>query len=87
MPHRNTLVRPPVDDVVPVPPPEDDEPPPEDASDENDDEPEGFPGGPSDMSLLTGYADHTSRHVWDGETRPPQKFYNHRRNILPFDQS
>ena len=62
----------PADDVDPVPPPEravppleGDVPPPE--GDDTDAEPEGFPGGPSDTSLLTQYADHAARHVWDGE--------------------
>ncbi|CAK8530675.1 unnamed protein product [Lathyrus sativus] len=74
-PRRDTPVPPSADD--PVPPLEGDNPPLEDAGDDDDDEPEDFPRGPSDMSLLTGYADHTARHVWDGETRQPQKFYNH----------
>ena len=55
-----------MDDVDPVPPPEGDDPPLKDA-DDHDAEPEGFPGGPSDMSLLTLYPNHTARHVWDGE--------------------
>ena len=32
-----------------------------------EDEPEGFPGGPSDPSVLTEYADHVAGSVWMGE--------------------
>ncbi|CAK8539278.1 unnamed protein product [Lathyrus sativus] len=86
-PRWDTLVTHPVDDVALVPPPEVDDPPAEKASHDDDDELEGFPGGSSDMSLLVGYADHTARHVWDGETREPQKFYNHERKILSLKQT
>ncbi|XP_058776702.1 protein MAIN-LIKE 1-like [Vicia villosa] len=48
--------------------------------------PMGYPGDPSDLSLLKGYADHTARHVWDGEGRDPQKFYNHGRKIVSLVQ-
>jgi len=27
----------------------------------------GFPGGPSDTSLLTRYQDHVARMIWDGQ--------------------
>ena len=30
-------------------------------------EPEGFPGGPSDPSVLTQYADHVAGSVWTGD--------------------
>ncbi|CAK8568771.1 unnamed protein product [Lathyrus sativus] len=81
--HRDTPGSPP--DVDLVSPLEGDDPPPEDAGDDDDDEPDGFLGGPSDMSLLTGYANHTARHVWDGKTRQPQKFYNHGWKILSLE--
>ena len=32
-----------------------------------EDEPEGFPGGPGDPSMLTEYADHVAGSVWMGE--------------------
>jgi len=32
-----------------------------------EDEPEWFPGGPSDPSVLTEYADHVAGSVWMGE--------------------
>ena len=31
------------------------------------DEPEGFPGGPRDLSVLTEYADHVAASVWSGQ--------------------
>ena len=31
------------------------------------DEPEGFPGGPTDPSVLTEYAEHVAASVWTGE--------------------
>ena len=31
------------------------------------DEPEGFPGGPRDPSVLTEYADHVAVNVWSGQ--------------------
>jgi len=32
-----------------------------------EDEPEGFPGGPSDPSVLTQYADHVAGNIWTRE--------------------
>ena len=32
-----------------------------------EDEHQGFPGGPSDPSVLTAYADHVACSVWTGE--------------------
>ena len=32
-----------------------------------DDAADGFPGGPSDMSVLTAYADHIAPRIWAGE--------------------
>lgn len=31
------------------------------------DVPKGFPRGPSNLSLLLMYLNHTARHIWDGE--------------------
>ena len=31
------------------------------------DEPEGFPGGPRDLSVLTEYVDHVAASVWSGQ--------------------
>ena len=31
------------------------------------DEPEGFPGGPRDLSVLTKYVDHVAGNVWSGK--------------------
>jgi len=31
------------------------------------DEPEGFPGGPKDPSVLTEYTDHVAASVWSGQ--------------------
>ncbi|XP_058742488.1 protein MAIN-LIKE 1-like [Vicia villosa] len=42
---------------------------------------QGFEGGPSNLSLLSLYSDHTARHVWDGEDRDALKFINHGRKI------
>ena len=33
------------------------------------DQGEGFPGGPSDMSLLVNFADHVVVKLWEGEVR------------------
>ncbi|XP_058757011.1 protein MAIN-LIKE 2-like [Vicia villosa] len=46
---------------VPVPPPQ--EPP----------QPVGYPGGPSDRSLLVRYEDHVARRLWFGEERDRKK--------------
>ncbi|KAL5138073.1 Protein MAINTENANCE OF MERISTEMS [Glycine soja] len=45
------------------------------------DEHEGFPGGPSDPSVLTQYADHVACNVWTGEERPKWKLSSHRRKV------
>ena len=42
------------------------EDPPADAE-VRDDAADGFPGGPSDMSVLTAYADHIAPRIWVGE--------------------
>ncbi|KAH1199507.1 hypothetical protein GmHk_18G052852 [Glycine max] len=38
-----------------------------------EDEPEGFPGGPSDPSVLTQYADHVAGNIWTREEHPELK--------------
>ena len=51
-------------------PPQEDPPAEEDAvhdTDVRDDAGDGFPGGPSDMSVLTAYADHVAPRIWAGE--------------------
>ncbi|XP_028184866.1 protein MAIN-LIKE 1-like [Glycine soja] len=42
---------------------------------------EGFPGGPSDPSVLTLYADHIACSVWTGEERPELKLSSHGRKV------
>eukprot|EP00256_Glycine_max_P051186 XP_014617080.1 protein MAIN-LIKE 1-like [Glycine max] len=46
-----------------------------------EDEHEGFPGGPSDLSVLTLYADHVACSVWTGEERPELKLSSHGRKV------
>ncbi|XP_058733506.1 protein MAIN-LIKE 1-like [Vicia villosa] len=46
------------------PPQEPAQPPPQ---------PVGYPGGPSDLSLLVRYQDHIARRLWYGEERGPKK--------------
>ncbi|XP_058767002.1 protein MAIN-LIKE 1-like [Vicia villosa] len=36
-------------------------------------QPVGYPGGPSDLSLLVRYQDHVARRLWYGEKRGPKK--------------
>ncbi|XP_058746752.1 protein MAIN-LIKE 1-like [Vicia villosa] len=36
-------------------------------------QPVGYPGGPSDLSLLVRYQDHVARRLWYGEERGPKK--------------
>ncbi|XP_058784249.1 protein MAIN-LIKE 2-like [Vicia villosa] len=36
-------------------------------------EPAGYPGGPSDLSLFVRYEHHGARHLWFGEERGPKK--------------
>ncbi|XP_058753782.1 uncharacterized protein LOC131626966 [Vicia villosa] len=49
-------------------------------------EPVWYPGGPIEASLLTEYANHSARHIWEREDREPQKFYNHGRKIAALTQ-
>ncbi|XP_058734078.1 protein MAIN-LIKE 1-like [Vicia villosa] len=44
-------------------------------------EPIWYPGGLVDASLLTGYDEHATRRIWDGESRDPQRFCIHGRKI------
>ncbi|KAH1247283.1 Protein MAIN-LIKE 1 [Glycine max] len=46
-----------------------------------EDEHEGFPGGPSDPSVLTQYADHVACSVWTGEEHPELKLSSHGRKV------
>ncbi|XP_028236908.1 protein MAIN-LIKE 2-like [Glycine soja] len=46
-----------------------------------EDEHEGFPGGPSDPSVLTLYADHVAYSVWTGEEHPELKLSSHGRKV------
>ncbi|KAL5123064.1 Protein MAIN-LIKE 2 [Glycine soja] len=46
-----------------------------------EDEPKGFPGDPSDPSVLTEYADHVAGSVWTGEERPELKLSSHGRKV------
>ncbi|XP_006605047.1 protein MAIN-LIKE 2-like [Glycine max] len=46
-----------------------------------EDQHQGFPGGPSDPSVLTAYADHVACSVWMGEERPELKLSSHGRKV------
>ncbi|KAH1215351.1 Protein MAIN-LIKE 1 [Glycine max] len=50
-------------------------------AEEAEDQPQGFPGGPSDPSVLTVYADHVACSVWTGEERPELKLSSHGRKV------
>ncbi|XP_028223890.1 protein MAIN-LIKE 1-like [Glycine soja] len=55
---------------------------PADASAEAaEDQHQGFPGGPSDPSVLTAYADHVAYSVWMGEKRHEFKLSSHGRKV------
>ncbi|XP_058732822.1 protein MAIN-LIKE 1-like [Vicia villosa] len=56
-------------------------PPTQGHEDELVTEPIWYLGGPVDASLLTRYDEHAARHIWDGESRDPQRFYDHGRKI------
>ncbi|XP_068498987.1 protein MAIN-LIKE 2-like [Phaseolus vulgaris] len=45
---------------------------------------EGFPGGPSDMSLLVNFADHVAVKLWEGEDRGELKLVSHGRKLRKF---
>ncbi|XP_028220364.1 protein MAIN-LIKE 2-like [Glycine soja] len=42
---------------------------------------EGFPGGPRDPSVLTGYAEHVAHNIWSGQERPDLKMVSHGRKV------
>ncbi|KAH1233805.1 Protein MAIN-LIKE 1 [Glycine max] len=46
-----------------------------------EDQPQGFPGGPSDPSVLTVYVDHVACSVWTGEEHPELKLSSHGRKV------
>ncbi|KAH1199365.1 Protein MAIN-LIKE 1 [Glycine max] len=46
-----------------------------------EDQHQGFPGGPSDPSVLTAYADHVACSVWTREERPELKLSSHGRKV------
>ncbi|XP_068498556.1 protein MAIN-LIKE 2-like [Phaseolus vulgaris] len=48
------------------------------------DQGEGFPRGPSDMSLLVNFADHVAVKLWDGEDRRELKLVSHGRKLRKF---
>ncbi|XP_006579085.1 protein MAIN-LIKE 1-like [Glycine max] len=45
------------------------------------DEPEGFPSGPRDPSVLTEYVDHVAASVWSGQECPELKLSSHGRKV------
>ncbi|KAH1253570.1 hypothetical protein GmHk_04G010190 [Glycine max] len=45
---------------------------------------EGFPCGPRDPSVLTGFAEHVAHSIWSGEERPNLKFVSHGRKVDKF---
>ncbi|KAL5141294.1 Protein MAIN-LIKE 1 [Glycine soja] len=46
-----------------------------------EDQPQGFPSGPSDPSVLTAYTDHVACSAWTGEERPELKLSSHGRKV------
>ncbi|XP_028223552.1 protein MAIN-LIKE 2-like [Glycine soja] len=42
---------------------------------------EGFPGGPRDPSVLTGFAEHVAHNIWSGQERPDLKLVFHGRKV------
>ncbi|KAL5154391.1 Protein MAIN-LIKE 1 [Glycine soja] len=48
---------------------------------------EGFPGGPNDLSVLTQYADHVACSVWTREERPELKLSSHGRKVHTLGRS
>ncbi|XP_068492241.1 protein MAIN-LIKE 1-like [Phaseolus vulgaris] len=53
-------------------------------NDDQVDQGEGFPGGPSDMSLLVNFADHVAVKLWEGEDRGELKLVSHGRKLRKF---
>ncbi|KAL5146839.1 Protein MAIN-LIKE 1 [Glycine soja] len=52
-----------------------------------EDEHEGFPGGPSDPSVLTQYTDIVACNVWTGEEHPELKLSSHGRKVHSLGRS
>ncbi|XP_028220219.1 protein MAIN-LIKE 1-like [Glycine soja] len=52
-----------------------------------EDQPQGFPGGQSDPSVLTAYADHIACSVWTGEECPELKLSSHGRKVHSLGRS
>ncbi|XP_058746400.1 serine/threonine-protein phosphatase 7 long form homolog [Vicia villosa] len=50
--------------------------------DAQDAEEEGYPGGPSNTSVLIYFHDHVARRVWEGGERATIKYVNHARKIF-----
>jgi hypothetical protein len=48
-------------------------------------EPVGWPGGPTDTSLLTRYGDHVARHIWFGEVTNYFESISIIEEAFPFD--
>ncbi|XP_006589839.1 protein MAIN-LIKE 2-like [Glycine max] len=42
---------------------------------------EGFPGGPRDPSILTGFAEDVAHSIWSGQERPDLKLVSHGRKV------
>ncbi|XP_058743160.1 protein MAIN-LIKE 1-like [Vicia villosa] len=49
---------------------------------EEDEQEGGYPGGPSDTSVLISYREHVARPIWEGEEREPLKMVNHGRKVF-----
>ncbi|XP_068504193.1 protein MAIN-LIKE 2-like [Phaseolus vulgaris] len=54
------------------------------SNDDQVDHGEGFPGGPSDMSLLVNFADHIVVKLWEGEDQGELKLVSHGRKLRKF---
>eukprot|EP00256_Glycine_max_P062089 XP_014631429.1 protein MAIN-LIKE 1-like [Glycine max] len=52
-----------------------------------EDQPQRFPGGPSDPYVLTTYADHVACSVWRGEDAPELKLSSHGRKVHSLGRS
>ncbi|XP_028230527.1 uncharacterized protein LOC114410801 [Glycine soja] len=52
-----------------------------------EDEHEGFSGGPSDLSMLTQYANHVACSIWTGKKRPELKLSSHGRKVHSLGRS
>ncbi|KAH1190352.1 Protein MAIN-LIKE 1 [Glycine max] len=52
-----------------------------------EDQNQGFPGGPSDPSVLTAYANHVACNIWTGQERPKLKLSSHGRKVHSLGRS